>query len=409
MQADLIEAIAYRDEAIALFRELDDRIGLTTALAHRAASVTTYHSATAGVPARFQREAPAIAAEALRLAQSSGLRDYEAFARMILAGILGRMGEYARAFAEAERALRIANDIEHHQWMCAAHYTLAEIHRELFDRDRAHTHFREALRLAHEVGSGNWSTVISGSLAAMLLSSGNTNTAAAVLAPSAFAVDDPRPETMGQRHVRLAAAELALAQGDAERAVRLLDTLLGTGDTITAPDVDLVRARALRSLGQLTAAEAALRTALEHAASNQLVPLMWRVQAELAATLGAQGRGPEADAARTAALDIVEGIASRLTDPYPGAGFLVAAHRAIGVGARTRQRLARGPHGLTTREREVAALIAAGHTNRAIAERLVVSERTVESHVSGILAKLGFSTRAQVAVWAAANEPSVTG
>ncbi|HET8845243.1 MAG TPA: LuxR C-terminal-related transcriptional regulator, partial [Ktedonobacteraceae bacterium] len=56
--------------------------------------------------------------------------------------------------------------------------------------------------------------------------------------------------------------------------------------------------------------------------------------------------------------------------------------------------------GLTTREREVATLIAQGKTNREIADLLVVGNRTVEAHVSGILSRLGFSSRAQIAVWA---------
>ena len=45
---------------------------------------------------------------------------------------------------------------------------------------------------------------------------------------------------------------------------------------------------------------------------------------------------------------------------------------------------------LSRREQEVAALVARGLTNRVIAERLVIGERTVETHVSRILAKLGF-------------------
>jgi DNA-binding CsgD family transcriptional regulator/tetratricopeptide (TPR) repeat protein len=53
--------------------------------------------------------------------------------------------------------------------------------------------------------------------------------------------------------------------------------------------------------------------------------------------------------------------------------------------------------GLSVREREVAALVAKGCTNRAIAERLSVTEKTVEKHVSTIYAKLHFSTRTQLA------------
>lgn len=55
---------------------------------------------------------------------------------------------------------------------------------------------------------------------------------------------------------------------------------------------------------------------------------------------------------------------------------------------------------LTPREREVAMLIAQGKSNREIAEELVVADRTVETHVSNILSKLGFTSRTQVAVWA---------
>lgn len=56
---------------------------------------------------------------------------------------------------------------------------------------------------------------------------------------------------------------------------------------------------------------------------------------------------------------------------------------------------------LTAREREVAALVAEGLTNRQIAERLVISERTAETHVEQIRNKLGFRSRAQIAGWVA--------
>ena len=56
---------------------------------------------------------------------------------------------------------------------------------------------------------------------------------------------------------------------------------------------------------------------------------------------------------------------------------------------------------LSPRELEVANLIAEGLTNRQIAERLVISERTAQNHVQHILTKLGFATRSQIAAWTA--------
>ena len=58
------------------------------------------------------------------------------------------------------------------------------------------------------------------------------------------------------------------------------------------------------------------------------------------------------------------------------------------------------PRGLLSRELEVLRLLATGATNRAIAESLVLSERTVDRHVSNILAKLGVSSRAAATAYA---------
>lgn len=57
------------------------------------------------------------------------------------------------------------------------------------------------------------------------------------------------------------------------------------------------------------------------------------------------------------------------------------------------------PGGLTEREREVALLIAQGHSNQMIAEALVVTKRTVETHIGNIMFKLGCTSRTQIAVW----------
>lgn len=55
---------------------------------------------------------------------------------------------------------------------------------------------------------------------------------------------------------------------------------------------------------------------------------------------------------------------------------------------------------LTAREREILALVAEGHPNRTIAERLVISERTARTHVSNVLSKLQLSSRTQAALYA---------
>ncbi len=59
-----------------------------------------------------------------------------------------------------------------------------------------------------------------------------------------------------------------------------------------------------------------------------------------------------------------------------------------------------GTHGLTSRELEVLRLVAAGHTNRAIASQLVISEHTVARHLQNIFAKLGLASRTAASAFA---------
>ena len=58
-----------------------------------------------------------------------------------------------------------------------------------------------------------------------------------------------------------------------------------------------------------------------------------------------------------------------------------------------------GSERLTTRERQITVLVARGLSNREIAERLVISKRTVDAHVNHIFAKLGLSSRVQLTIW----------
>jgi DNA-binding CsgD family transcriptional regulator len=74
------------------------------------------------------------------------------------------------------------------------------------------------------------------------------------------------------------------------------------------------------------------------------------------------------------------------------AGWAATARAALGhIGGRTREQ------GLTTAERRVAALVAAGRTNKEVAAALFLGERTVETHLSHVYAKLGIRSRAELA------------
>jgi DNA-binding NarL/FixJ family response regulator len=88
----------------------------------------------------------------------------------------------------------------------------------------------------------------------------------------------------------------------------------------------------------------------------------------------------------------------------PGASAETRRRRGLG-GARLPSRLQPGtpanPAGLTDRQLEILRLVATGPSNAEIADRLVVSPRTVDHHVSAALQKIGVRTRRDAAAWAA--------
>jgi DNA-binding CsgD family transcriptional regulator/tetratricopeptide (TPR) repeat protein len=116
-----------------------------------------------------------------------------------------------------------------------------------------------------------------------------------------------------------------------------------------------------------------------------LVEQQARCAAEVRRALGDETFGAAADEGRRASLEEAIDHALGTRNAHP-----VAPRRA-------------GPEdrgGLTRREAQIADLVAEGLTNKEIARRLVISQRTAESHIEHILAKLGFTSRAQIARWA---------
>jgi DNA-binding CsgD family transcriptional regulator len=100
--------------------------------------------------------------------------------------------------------------------------------------------------------------------------------------------------------------------------------------------------------------------------------------------------------------DALAGVGPRPPAPPAGAAGASpppAPHPPASDGGAASRRSATAP--LTRREHEVAALVAQGLTNRQIAARLVVTERTAGTHLERIMNKLGAHSRAQVAAWAA--------
>jgi DNA-binding NarL/FixJ family response regulator len=129
--------------------------------------------------------------------------------------------------------------------------------------------------------------------------------------------------------------------------------------------------------------------------------MLWRLQVELGRLHQSQARRIQADHAYSAAEAIVSDLATTVPDEHLRKQFVQSAlaflprRRPLS----SRRRIAREFAGLTERERQVAVLVARGLSNREAAEALVVSERTVETHVAHIMAKLGLNSRVQIATW----------
>jgi DNA-binding CsgD family transcriptional regulator len=241
------------------------------------------------------------------------------------------------------------------------------------------------------------------SLAHML--AGSLSRAESVLA--AVLPADGVPGNAGERRTVWMRGELALAQGNAGEALRIADELIASapGQTRSQPIPTLLRLRgeALLALRQLDEAEETLEGAKLGAIQQGTTPLLWQVHRALVRLHLSLRQPARAWQEHTAARAVITGLAASIDDAPERERFTqmaVASLPALPKRSSRRQLEAEQFGGLTAREREVATQIALGKSNREIATCLFTAERTVASHVGSILAKLGFTSRAQIAVWA---------
>jgi DNA-binding CsgD family transcriptional regulator/tellurite resistance protein len=217
---------------------------------------------------------------------------------------------------------------------------------------------------------------------------------------------DAAMQTIGQRLVWAARAELALARNDPDLALDITDRLIASAANLSGeqviPRLWKLRGEALAALHRAAEAEAMLRAAQAVAHAQGLRTWLWRICVALGKLYLTQARLGEAEQQFSTARTLIEELAANVSDEHVREQFLSQAttmlpRPRLPLPGRT---VKQAYGGLTAREREVAALIAQGKTNRAIAKQLVLSERTVEGHVTNILTKLGCTTRTQIATWA---------
>lgn len=286
------------------------------------------------------------------------------------AEVLQLDGAWARALEEARRAEERSVRAENPGAAGEACYRRGEIHRMLGQFRAAEEAYREASRHGREPQPG---------LALLRAAQGKPEGAAAALRRALVECAEPR------RRASLLPAftEIALAVDDVAAARAASDELSalaqGHGD------------------GALGANAARARGAVELAEGDPAGALVWlrraaetwrRLEApyEVARARELLGLACRAlDDEDTAALEL---DSARTTYARLGAVADLARTDPLAGGAR------REAHGLTNRELQVLRLVAAGKTNKVIAATLVVSERTVDRHVSNILAKLGVASRA---------------
>jgi DNA-binding NarL/FixJ family response regulator len=264
------------------------------------------------------------------------------------------------------------------------------------------------LSLAQELGSSFWIATLAANLGVAYLLKHDLPAARATL--QAVMPGKQQPRNVAEREVALAWGELALADGEPSMALQITEQLLASAPGMEPgqpaqpiPHLLQLKGEALMALSRPEEAREVLEKGRQGAQERNARTVLWTIHRSLGQAYQALQRKDEARLERAAARQLVEELAMTIADASLREQFEKAALDTLPreKPPLPREAAKRAFGGLTAREREVAALIAEGKTSQEIADLLVVSGRTAEVHVGNILRKLGFTSRTQIAVWAA--------
>jgi predicted ATPase/DNA-binding CsgD family transcriptional regulator/Tfp pilus assembly protein PilF len=318
-------------------------------------------------------DAIALIDEAIATADAAG-NDWESgLTRAAQAAIAVRQGKLKSAQRAYESALDVLSD--NNRWgLAQVLYGMGTLARARGDIEQAVRHFEEATEIFRELGAWLEIARCLAGVGWVALTRGDLELAAARLAEG-LRLNQACGQRLGVARGLEAFAALAAARQQPEQAARLAGAACQLRE----------------SLGQPTGIGSRIEAMLEVARDL--------LGASTAAALFAEGREMTADDAVGYALG---SPASGLGRPGSSAPADPAEHAWADP---ARLAAARSSTPLTAREHEIVLLIARGLSNRQIADELVISPATAARHVANILAKLGFSSRTQVASWAARHEP----
>jgi DNA-binding NarL/FixJ family response regulator len=210
---------------------------------------------------------------------------------------------------------------------------------------------------------------------------------------------DQEPGNFFERQAALAWGELALAQGEVTVALRIAEYLIGSapGDERGQPIPHLLalKGEALFALKRLEEAMEALKQAKLGAEQRQAPSILWRIQRSMGQVYQLLKREDQAQRDWSEAHDIIIRLAETIDETALREHFLqVALQSFTGEKLRSFRRVTTEKFDmLTEREIEVLHAVAQGLTDSQIAQRLVISPRTVHSHINSIYSKLGITSR----------------